>query len=334
MKCVMLPFSLTFLACIVSAVGAPRIACKQPVHDFGTLDNTKAIEHTFLIWNEGDTPLEIGQVRACCGGTAEIARKTITPGTNTTLKTRLSLRGRNGRTTKSFYVASNDPAHPYYQLQLVGSAVASVCVNPESVNFGPISFDVVVEKSVYITCQSAFAFHITNVLCEEGWFAAACESSGSNSHCVTIRTVPPLAPGVNRGKTRILTDNKEYPRLDIPVLATVSGDILVVPKEILLSESGDLPSPVNRYIAIRSRSKTPFKILEIETPEPGIESNISSMGIGGYRCELRNIMPSRELDGKQVLIVTDCRGSETIPVPIRVTTKNSSAQAVEEGLSN
>ena len=105
---------------------SPKIACKQPVHEFGAVDNSQSVEHTFVMWNEGEAPLEIGRVRACCGATAEIADKTILPGTNTTLKIKLSLRGRNGKQQKSFYIASNDPEQRYYQLQLTGAAVAMV----------------------------------------------------------------------------------------------------------------------------------------------------------------------------------------------------------------
>ena len=60
-------------------------------------------------------------------------------------------------------------------------------------------------------------------------------------------------------------------------------------------------------------------LLGIEPPEDGIAWQATPMEARpGWRCELRNIIPFPELDGRQVVITTDQPRSLSIAVPIRV----------------
>lgn len=301
----------------------PSIMCDQPMYDFGVMDNHRSVEHVFTIWNKGNAPLEIDRVRACCGASAKIADKTILPGTNTTVRVNLSLRGRKGELRKSFYVVSNDSKQQYYQLQLVGTSVAIVDIQPQVIDFGCISPDTVVTTNVNIVCRSNLEFNITNVTCTVPQFTVVSHGKVCvNSHCLQVKTVPPLAPGVTRGKVRVYTDHSEYREIVIPVIATVAmSDILVVPRELVLMERGKKPEPITRYIAIRSRGKRPFKILKVDSPGPNIEVKLTPLGSSGYRCELKDIIPFPDLDGKNIVIVTDHESVSNIVIPIRVPSK-------------
>ncbi len=105
---------------------APRIACDSPTVDFGVSANTGSVEHAFVIWNKGDSPLEINRIVSCCGATTTVDAKTINPGTNTTVHVRLSLHGRQTNVRKAVYLGSNDPQDSYYRLNLIGVATATV----------------------------------------------------------------------------------------------------------------------------------------------------------------------------------------------------------------
>ena len=55
-----------FLVCVslsgtVWAANAPRIVCGRPVHNFGAMDNSLRVKHTFVIRNDGNKPLKIGR---------------------------------------------------------------------------------------------------------------------------------------------------------------------------------------------------------------------------------------------------------------------------------
>ena len=51
------------------AGSAPKIKVDQPIHDFGTTWIGPVLKKTFVIKNEGDTPLHITKVNPACGCT-------------------------------------------------------------------------------------------------------------------------------------------------------------------------------------------------------------------------------------------------------------------------
>ena len=115
--------------CQDASSNAPRIACDQPVCDFGNADNHKVIKHTYILRNDGSDSLVISNIHACCGATVLLGQKIIAPGTNTTLEVNLSLLGRKGRVNKSLYVHSNDRLCPIFQLRMIGAGIAVESTN-------------------------------------------------------------------------------------------------------------------------------------------------------------------------------------------------------------
>jgi len=194
-----------------------------PVFNFGVVAGTNAVEHTFILENRGDAPLTFGKVRGCCGAATSLRGKTVAPGTNTILHVKLSLRGRKGAVRKSMYVASNDPRQPYLRLQLTGSIADSFDVSPDVVDFGAISSSLVTTQTVTVTAPDAFA--VTDAECRpQGFAVEVSKGSRSNTHIVTIRTVPPLPLGWSQGKVILHTDHAKTPQIELPVQATVADD--------------------------------------------------------------------------------------------------------------
>lgn len=293
----------------------PRIHCKEPAYQFGDMSNTGVVEHVFLIENKGDAPLHVN-VRACCGATASLSANQIEPGTNATLAVTVSIGGVRGQVNKTFYVGSDDPAQPYYQLRVTGTARAASYVDPGYINFGDMRLGEESEKVLRLVASTNLALSITNIAIDAAQFTATYTRT-NDGYCITVRTAPLLKPGVTQGNMRILTDNKAYPQFDVHLSATLGCDILVVPQEITLVVATGKVESVTRYLAIRSKRGIPFKILSVEPPEPGIEVKVDALSAGGYRVEMRNILPFPELAGKRFVIRTDHDEGREIPVPIR-----------------
>ena len=91
---------------------------------------------------------------------------------------------------------------------------------------------------------------------------------------------------------------------------------MVVPRELAFQRRPEATTST-RYIAIRSRSGKPFKILKAETPDPGIVIATEPFA-GGHRLTLSNILPFEELDGKEVVVVTDSPTMPRIAIPFRI----------------
>lgn len=301
-----------------STSGIPRLVCANAVYNFGPIDNERAVENTFILKNEGTAPLKIDKVHGCCGATLQLSQSTILPGSNTTLKATLSLHGRSGSVQKSMYIQSNDPANRIVQLQFVGNAIAAVDIQPGAVDFGAIDVDTKAEKTFNVVCQSNILFRVTNIVSAATNFAVAYGGMEGNTHRVVLRTVPPLPFGLVQGDVTLLTDHPKYGRLSVHVSARVTSDINFVPSEILLTGAKHKPEPVTRYVALRSRSGTPFKIISITPPSADVSAAYVPLEGGGYRLELKNILPMDDLNKEKLVINTDHKTVKQIAIPFRI----------------
>lgn len=302
------------LALPLSGKAGPEIECKNPVHNFGTVDNRQSVEHTFIIENPGDETLDIGRPRACCGATINIDSRSIEPGTSAQLRVKLSLKGKTGKQRKSFYIVSNDPRKPYYQFLLKGVASAAVDISPRFVRFGEVLPDVSTNRIVSIKAREGYGFNITNIVSTDKHFAATVKKTGGRDHTIEIRTCPLLQNGVTRGRILLHTDKAGMQPLSISVSAEVSGAVLVVPSKILLPESTDTAKRVSRRLAVRSRKRKAFKILKITAPDPEMDIEYDPIGKHGYLIKLNDFVPLPGLDKKELVILTDHPGAERITV--------------------
>ncbi|MFW6151484.1 MAG: DUF1573 domain-containing protein [Verrucomicrobiota bacterium] len=306
-------YSLCLILPLAGKAG-PEIECKNPVHNFGTVDNRQNVEHAFIIENPGDETLDIGRPRACCGATINIDSRSIEPGTSAELRVKLSLKGKKGKQRKSFYIVSNDPAKPYYQFLLKGVASAAVEVSPRSVFFGEVLPDVSTNRTVSIKAREGYGFNITNIVSTDKHFEAIVKKTGGRDHTIEIRTCPLLQSGVTRGRILVNTDKPGMKPVSIGVSAEVSGAVLVVPSKILLSEPTYPAERVSRRLAVRSRKGKSFKILKITAPDPEMDIEYDPIGKHGYLIKLNNFVPSPGLDKKELVILTDHPGAERIKV--------------------
>jgi len=80
---------------------------ESTTHDFGAIDQNKAVEHEFTFTNEGDFPLIISTVKASCGCTvAEYTKEPIAPGAKGTVSARYDA-AKVGAFTKTVTVSAN-----------------------------------------------------------------------------------------------------------------------------------------------------------------------------------------------------------------------------------
>ncbi len=310
--------ALCLPAAAVSMHGQPRIVLPQSEYDFGVADNMLTVEHVFEVRNEGNAPLHIGRLRACCGGSARISATEILPGSNAWLTVDLSLRGRSGPQTKSYYLASNDPIQPYIQARLTGTAVAAVNVEPQSLHFAAAGGNQPVTAGITIVTQADWRFRITNAVCASSRFAWEIARTAADRHEITVRTVPPLLPGATRGVLVLQTDSKQYPEVKVRLIATVPSDLYVVPSEILLALT-DAQTPVTRYLSVRSRENRPFRILHTQPSDKDVEIAVTPLSHPGYRIEVRNLVAQSYMEEtREIVLTTDHHETRRIIVPVRV----------------
>ncbi|MBI2438072.1 MAG: DUF1573 domain-containing protein [Lentisphaerae bacterium] len=301
------------------AEGLPLLVCNEPEYHFGALSNTNEVPHTFVLANEGDAPLTISRVHPDCGCTlVRLEREIIPPGDEITVQVRLILKGRSGSQHKRITIESDDPTLPRLTLSLIGEAVAEVQLTPERIFWGNLRSDAAEVKTIDIKFHESAPAQVTGAGVSSSAFAV---DLGTNkpgiAYSARIRPVPPLRLGQFETDLWLTTDSVRYPRLTAPMQGRVVGDIYAVPEELTLA-SKPADKRVERLLMVQTSLPRPFTILKVEPPLTNMEVQVRSTRHRGYRIELRNIFPDPALDGKLLVITTDCETMPVLTVPFRL----------------
>ena len=92
------------------AVVYPEISFEETEHDFGTIDQGTAVEHTFKFTNTGDAPLVITNATSSCGCTVPTwTKEPIAPGETGEMLVKFNGSGQN-QVTKTVTVTANTEA--------------------------------------------------------------------------------------------------------------------------------------------------------------------------------------------------------------------------------
>ena len=101
---------------VISATGATpakaptpeNMYFKNPVHDFGTIQEGPAADHEFEFTNVGKEPIIISNVSASCGCTTpSYSKDPVLPGKKGTIKASYNTQGRVAPFTKTITISSN-----------------------------------------------------------------------------------------------------------------------------------------------------------------------------------------------------------------------------------
>lgn len=297
---------------------APRLACDGPEFDFGVVDNSQTVEHTFLLRNEGDLTLEISQVRPSCGCTvAHISERNVPAGGETKISTKLSLAGRQGQQHKAITVESNDPQQPRFVLTLKGTAGTALDVQPSRLMQSQLAPGSQPTGTVQITGMAGTPFKVLAVeSTSEQISARVVTVEEGRVYQLVVSPTQPLSPGQTEATLTVKTDHPQRPNLQVPVLFMAKADLVVAPRELIFP----MPSsePVTRYLIVRANDNQAFQIARVEVPSPEITTETTAFGANGYRVQLSNLRPDTSLNQRVVRIFTSIPGQAPLDVPIRI----------------
>lgn len=301
-----------------AAIKGPRIACDEPIYDFGSADNSTSIDHTFVIENIGDTTLEITNIRAACGCTvANVSTRSIPPGGTSELTANLNLRGRNGRQSKGITISSNDPENPSFVVTLVGNATSAISLSTERIMFGQLNAGQETSTPLEIRTADNVTMNITGIETGHEAISVEEETGADGVKRLQVSLKGPAQPGPFTSNIKVMTDNPNRPVIDIPVFASIQGQIMFAPQEIALpAPAGD--AALTRYVVLRPGAAGAFEITNVELPAPAMTHQILPFGSQGYRIQIDNIVPDAALNDTVIRISTSAASNPVIEIPLRV----------------
>lgn len=202
---------------------SPQIVCDEPVYDFGEAPNHRVVEHTFTVRNAGTLALEIRRVRASCGCTAvRSSQEVIPPGQSGAIEVRFDLRGRRGQQYKSVFVESNDPQTPTLNLQVRGTALQPLRVEPATLFYGRVEVGSVPPRVLTIIADKG-PMQLTSLRSDNPGILLRElpreEGADASEQQVEVTISPDQPAGQLRGTIAIQTDRKDAPELTVAVAA-------------------------------------------------------------------------------------------------------------------
>ncbi len=292
-----------FLAASTVAA-APRIEVDQEEWSFREVISGTAVQHVFEVRNTGDTPLQMGPIRALCAPCtgSVVSANPLAPGATGKLLLTYRAEEKLGDISAGVVVHTNDPEQPFKKLVLKGKVLPRgdaprITSTPQRVETGVLIAGAPAEYSVRVSNEGKKPLFIEDV-------------TGSD-HC-TSDWIPKqerrqLLPGQNMELT-VLVDTKrirgaltEYvviqntdsaqPLLTVPITGYVvdsNSDIGVVPDALLmrmkdgrLEVTGDLA--VGAKMLVSPMPPKPTAQWLAEKPAPDVARELSaSIGEDGW----------------------------------------------------
>ena len=300
------------------ATAPPRIVCTQPVFDFGVVDGSQPVSHTFHVRNDGDSDLVIKKIHAPCGCTTfRIDNKTIPPGTEIEVPVDLSLAGRRGPQQKSLHIETNDPAAGTLTLTLRGTVGGGLEVQPPMMVLRREPTTGIVSGSVLVRDPALKPLRCLESASSSGRLLVTSEplenGAGFRIHA-RLRDTP--APGHHREKITLRTDHPLHPTRDLDALVIIAPDIVVAPS--ILEFSHPNTTAATRTLIVKNSHGGTITIDSVEVPDPSITTKIQPMGDSAFRITLGNIQPTPAINNTTIRIHTGGDAARILEVTIHV----------------
>lgn len=265
-----------FPLCVLTsslAHSAPRIVCDEMIYNFGNRSNLDTVKHQFIIRNEGEDPLKILKVRACCGAVATTKDKLIAKDGSTTIDVSLALHGRRGPQKKTIYVSTNDPLRPHLMLSLRGTAEAIIEINPVILRFGKIASDSQAERNSVLLSENE-TFNILSIDTPGGNISASAISLSEKQHRIDVKLIPPLPPGEFRRIIKVTTNNPKVRKILLQCTGEIVADLYTIPDKLYIGIH-PLQLESTRNLSLHFSTSQPILIDKIHVPE-SVEAEFTS----------------------------------------------------------
>lgn len=299
---------------------AGSVVCEDPVFDFGEVLNDQPVNHAFRLKNRGPDTVRILNVRAGCGCmTAQASANSIAAGETAEIIVVMDLKARKGPQRKAVYVETDSTVTSRVRLEIRGTAVPEVDVEPAGVHFGTVARTGVVEREVMISGRSNTLVHVTGVENRSSMFSAAVEAvEEGHRYRIRIQCMEPRATGSWTTTLQVQTDHPVVRTIGIPLGVFVAGEVVAVPPTLyLVSTPGGTNAQV-QFLTLYSPSGKPFKLGKIDVPSSEIGVSFTNVVSERHRIEVGARGSFDGLDGKVIRIATDVETVPEIQVPLRV----------------
>lgn len=225
---------------------APKVVVEGgSVFAFGRMELNSVGKHTFVVKNEGKSPLELTMEGTTCKCTMADLKEgdvlEVPPGETTEINLEWRPKAYQVDFGQTATISTNDPSQPTLELKITGSVVQAVVIEPNEVRFANLaageSRSVALKvlsfkepafelRDLHMTGDGAEHFQVSSRPMNTEQLS---ESEGAVAgYIVELEVNPGLPLGTNRNKLVAKTSSEFAPDLEISVTSYVVGDITVI----------------------------------------------------------------------------------------------------------
>lgn len=329
---------LALLAMIITAEGivraepaaaqGPQFHSEKPVHDFGEVWFGDNLQHTFVIKNTGNAPLEILNVRPDCGCTLTGAYdKVIEPGEEGKIPVTLNTRtaGRGPVVRRLVRITTNETPEPSRQLTMQATLRHAVQLEPDNhFHWGRIHSEMELTRTARAINQTEEPMKLRLV---EGQPASQQfeitikELEAGKSAEITVTARQPLSHGHHRANFRVATGLSTMPELVVPCSLFQPPPIEI--QRALVYVPHTRSGEQEYKIPIRYNDTGRMKILSVEASHPGLETSFREMeGDPGRAFEVTVKVPDDWAipadQPERIVVKTDVASQPELLIPVRM----------------
>ena len=306
----MKPLLLFFLLPASFIYAAPQLRCATAKYDFGTRINPKKITHTFTLHNAGDQPIEIAKIKNCCGVKSKITPLKILPGSNAICTAVFNTKNRYGKQIKQILIASNDPKHPYFELNLVGTLLRPIEYSPHSIRLKSLYPTSTVSEIITATNLLSQTIQLKSVTSTLPEISAKIIQANKRDWKIKITSIKPLKEGKLRGHILL---NFSTGSVRVFVFGSVKPDLQIVPTQIQFTTSTS--KPLQRFIMIQNKTNHPFKLLSATLKNAKGTVTTKQLTPTRWQCQL-DIIPNEIKSNATLYLTTTIKTQPNITIPI------------------
>lgn len=238
--------------------------------EFQPVEEGEKLQHTFACRNAGSEELIISKIDSTCGCTAAVAtEERIPPGGKGEITVAFDSAGRTGSQRQTVYIHSNDPITPVVQLQVTGVVrPARLLFSPDCVSFGEVRRGEAARREIFVPKSDVREVEIQKVSSHSPYFrTAVAQKPDKSGQVVTISLASNAPVGEIKSEIAILTNHPKDPKVEVPVTASVKGDVDVFPDTLFfgLLKQG---AGTQKKLTITNSGDKPLVITDIENPLP------------------------------------------------------------------
>jgi len=261
----------------------PQITFDATEHNFGSVDRTQALEHTFKVKNTGKRALELKDVKPACECTkVQSFDKKIEPGAEGSIRVRLDATNQRGPTKKFIMVISNDPKTPMANLALVAEVRADLLVLPsDSIFLDGLRPETETNHVIVIKSSMPAPIEVVKIETRAPWLKAEPVSSTTNSATIRFVTRPPLPLGTSRTVVHVHLDSGKHTVVSLAASIRVPESISVQPERLTFMKAVQR----DMYTRVRRNDGKEFRITGLKansdllqctvtTNQPGVDYTV------------------------------------------------------------